>query len=323
MSRGVSVFWRRRRGATEVDLTADEARSIEHGVEKTRETVFGRVSNLFRRPVMDEATWEELTELLVESDMGPTLAFRLVEQARDMVQGEALQTPIEAETALRKQLVESLGAEEPALIEDLPGRVVVHMVGVNGSGKTTSAAKLTEYLKQQGKTSLLVAADTFRAAAIDQLQVWGRRTSTEVIAGQPGSDPGSIVFDSVKSAQARDIDVVIVDTAGRLHTKSNLMDELRKIKRVAVKADPHVSQVALLALDATTGQNALFQAKSFLESVDVDGIVLTKLDGTAKGGVVFAVFEELGVPIWYVGTGESAGDFAPFSHLAFVNALFE
>jgi fused signal recognition particle receptor len=168
-----------------------------------------------------------------------------------------------------------------------------------------------------------VAADTFRAAAIDQLKAWGARTSTDVIAAQPNSDPGAVVFDAVKSAQARSIDVTIVDTAGRLHTKSNLMDELRKIKRVAVKADPDVTQIALLVLDATTGQNALLQAKSFLEAVEVDGIVLTKLDGTAKGGVVFAVFEELKVPIWYVGAGEKAADLAPFDHLAFVNALFE
>ncbi len=317
------MFWRRRKSSAEVPLTVEEVQTIEEGARKTREGVFGRVSALFRQPVIDEETWEQLAELLVESDMGPNLAFRLVENARSIVEGEELRTPVEAETALRQQLVESLGSQEYDLLEDIPERVIVHMVGVNGSGKTTTSAKLTEYLKHRGKSSLLVAADTFRAAAIDQLKAWGQRTSTDVIAALPNSDPGSVVFDAAKSAKARDIDVTIVDTAGRLHTKSNLMDELRKIKRVAVKADPDVAQIALLVLDATTGQNALLQAKSFLDAVEVDGIVLTKLDGTAKGGVVFAVYEELKVPIWYVGAGEKATDLAPFDHLAFVNALFE
>ena len=316
------MFWRRRKAPTP-ELVAEETQAIEHSAQKTRDSVFGRISALFRKPVIDEETWETLAELLVQSDMGPELAFRLVDQARDMVEGEAMKTPVEAETALRKQLVDSLGVQEPMLLEDLPGRVVVHMVGVNGSGKTTTSAKLTQYLKHRDKTTLLVAADTFRAAAIDQLKVWGQRTNTEVIAGQPNSDPGAIVFDGVKSAASRNIDVVIVDTAGRLHTKFNLMEELKKIKRVASKADPEVSQVALLILDATTGQNALVQAKSFLDAVEVDGIILTKLDGTAKGGVVFSVFEELKVPIWYIGAGETPADIAPFDHLAFVNALFE
>jgi fused signal recognition particle receptor len=316
------MFWRRRRNVTPQQEAA-EAEAIEHVAQKTRETVFGRVSLLFRRPIIDEATWEELTELLIESDMGPALAFRLVARARELVEGDTLQTPVEAETALRRQLVESLGSQEPALLEDLPGRVVVHMVGVNGSGKTTTTAKLSQYLKDRDRKVLLVAADTFRAAAIDQLKVWGARTGTEVIAGQPNSDPGAIVFDGVKAAAARNIDVVIVDTAGRLHTKFNLMEELKKIKRVAAKADPDALQVALLVLDGTTGQNALLQARKFLDAVEIDGIVLTKLDGTAKGGVVFSVFEELGIPIWYLGSGEKPADIAPFNHLGFVNALFE
>lgn len=316
------MFWRRKKPISP-EQEAAEAAAIEHVAQNTRESVFGRVSSLFRRPVIDEATWEELTELLIESDMGPALAFRLVERARELVEGETMQTPVEAETALRRQLVESLGSQDPVLLEDVPGRVVVHMVGINGSGKTTTTAKLAQYLKERERTTILVAADTFRAAAIDQLKVWGQRTNTEVIAGQPNSDPGATVFDGVRSAAARNIDVVIVDTAGRLHTKFNLMEELKKIKRVAQKADPDVTQVALLILDATTGQNALLQAKSFLDAVEIDGIILTKLDGTAKGGVVFSVFEELKVPIWYIGSGEKATDLAPFNHLGFVNALFE
>lgn len=315
------MFWRRRKAETPQQREAETA-VVAHSVEKTREKVFGRVSSLFRRPVIDEATWEELAELLIESDMGPALAFRLVENARGLVEGEELRTPVEAETSLRTQLVQSLGSREPMLLEDLPGRAVVHMVGVNGSGKTTTTAKLSQYLKMRDRSVILVAADTFRAAAIDQLKIWGRRTHTEVIAGQPDSDPGAVVFDGVRAAASRGIDTVIVDTAGRLHTKFNLMEELKKIKRVASKADPNVPQIVLLVLDATTGQNALLQAKSFLGAVEVDGIVLTKLDGTAKGGVVFSVFEELGVPIWYVGSGEKSTDIAPFDHLEFVNALF-
>jgi len=315
------VFWRRNR-AVAVPLQSEEAEALERSVEKTRESVFGRVSQLFRRPVLDESTWDELTQLLMESDIGPSRAFRLVEHAREMVEGETLKTPVEAETALRRQLVESLGAAEPMLLEDQPGRLAVHMVGVNGSGKTTTSAKLSAYLRHRGRSTLLAAADTFRAAAIDQLQVWGERTGTDVIAGQQGSDPGAVVFDAVHAARMRGLDTVIIDTAGRLHTKTNLMDELSKLRRVATKADPDVTQVALLVLDATTGQNALMQAKRFLEAVQVDGIILTKLDGTAKGGVVFAVFEELNLPIWYVGSGEKLTDLAPFDHLAFVNALF-
>ncbi len=316
------MFWRRKKSTGESSLTPEETQALEQGVKRTKDSVFGRVSALFQRPIIDESTWEELAELLVESDMGPGLAFQLVDNARELVQGEEMRTPVEAETALRKQLVDSLGSQEYDLLEDIPNRLVLHMVGVNGSGKTTTSAKLTEYLRARGRSSILVAADTFRAAAIDQLKTWGARTNTEVIAGLPNSDPGAVVFDGVKAAKSRGVDVVIVDTAGRLHTKFNLMEELRKIKRVAAKADPEVQQVALLVLDATTGQNALLQAKSFLDAVDVDGIVLTKLDGTAKGGVVFAVFQELKVPIWYVGAGEKATDLAPFDHLAFVNALF-
>jgi fused signal recognition particle receptor len=317
------VFWRRRTKTADQALAVAEARSIEEGVRKTRESVFGHIASLFRQPVIDEATWEQLEELLIASDMGPNLALRLVDAAREMVEGEELRTPVEAETALRRQLVNSLGSEEHPLVEDLPRLTVVHMVGVNGSGKTTSAAKLANYLRQRGRRVLLVAADTFRAAAIDQLEIWGERIGVPVIAGQPNADPGAVVFDAIKAAESRHIDVVIIDTAGRLHTKFNLMEELRKIKRVASKADPDAQQVALLVLDATTGQNALQQAKRFLETVNADGIVLAKLDGTAKGGVAFAVYEELSVPIWYVGTGEKVTDLAPFDHLAFVNALFE
>jgi fused signal recognition particle receptor len=234
-----------------------------------------------------------------------------------------MRTPVEAETAIRRQMVEILGEDTHQPLETMPAGTIVLIVGVNGSGKTTSIAKLTHDLQRQGRSVLLAAADTFRAAAIDQLRVWGERTRTAVIAHQQGADPGAVVFDAVKAAQARGTDLLLVDTAGRLHTKFNLMEELQKIKRVAQKANADAPIVSLLVLDATTGQNAILQAKSFLQSVNVDGIILAKLDGTAKGGVAFSVYNELKVPIWYVGTGEKIGDFAPFDHLDFVNALFE
>jgi fused signal recognition particle receptor len=220
-------------------------------------------------------------------------------------------------------MVEILGAEEFLQLETMPSGTTVLIVGVNGSGKTTSIAKLTRYLEDAGRSVLLAAGDTFRAAAIDQLRLWGERVGASVIAHQPDADPGAVVFDAVQAARSRGLDFVLVDTAGRLHTKFNLMEELRKVKRVALKANPESQIVSLLVLDATTGQNAILQAKSFLETVEVDGIILAKLDGTAKGGVAFSVYNELKVPIWFIGTGEKAQDFAPFDHLAFVNALFE
>jgi fused signal recognition particle receptor len=220
-------------------------------------------------------------------------------------------------------MVEALGADEHTPLESMPSGTIILIVGVNGSGKTTSIAKLGSFLERRGRSVLLSAADTFRAAAIDQLKIWAERIHAPVVAHQPGADPGAVVFDSIQAARSRQVDFVLVDTAGRLHTKFNLMEELQKIKRVAGKASPDAAIVSLLVLDATTGQNAILQAKSFLQTVQVDGIILAKLDGTAKGGVAFSVYNELSVPIWYVGTGEKASDLAPFDHLEFVNALFE
>ena len=296
---------------------------LDLAVRKTREGIFGRIGDLFRQPVITDETWDELEELLIQADVGPATAEALVEGARTEVEREQLKTPVEAETAVRRQLVEVLGSDTNSPLESMPDGTVVLIVGVNGSGKTTSIAKLAAYLQLHDRSVLLAAGDTFRAAAIEQLQTWGERTSTAVIAHQQDADPGAVVFDAIKAAQARGVDIVLVDTAGRLHTKFNLMEELQKIKRVAQKASPDAPIVSLLVLDATTGQNAILQARQFLQTVDVDGIILAKLDGTAKGGVAFAVQRELGVPIWYVGTGEKADDFAPFDHLEFVNALFE
>ncbi len=311
---------RRERSEEEIQL---EHEQMEQAVEKTREGAFGRISNLFRQPIITEETWEELEDLLIQADVGPTTAITLVERARKQVEREEMQTPVEAETAVRRQMVDILGDDDHTPLEDMPDGTIILMVGVNGSGKTTSSAKLAGYLDRRERRVLLAAADTFRAAAIDQLKIWGDRINAPVVAHQPDADPGAVVFDAIKAAEARGMDMIMVDTAGRLHTKFNLMEELQKIKRVARKASPEAPIVSLLVLDATTGQNAILQAKSFLKAVDVDGIILAKLDGTAKGGVVFSVRNELGVPIWYVGTGEKVGDFAPFNHLEFVNALFD
>jgi fused signal recognition particle receptor len=251
------------------------------------------------------------------------VALELVEGARKQVEREELKTPVEAETAVRRQMVEVLGVDEHQPVETMPAGTIVLIVGVNGSGKTTSIAKLARYLQRRNRSVVLAAGDTFRAAAIDQLRIWSERVNVPIIAHQPDADPGAVIFDAIKAGQARSLDFVLADTAGRLHTKFNLMEELQKIRRVAQKANPDALIVSLLVLDATTGQNAVLQAKHFLQSVQVDGIILAKLDGTAKGGVAFSVHRELNVPIWFIGTGEKVEDFAPFDHLEFVNALFE
>jgi fused signal recognition particle receptor len=311
----------RRRATPEV--TEEEREQIDHAVQKTKDGVFNRISDLFRESVITEETWDTLEELLIQADVGPVTATNLVESARKDVEREELRTSVEAETALRRHMVEVLGRDEHEPLEDMPTGTVILMVGVNGSGKTTSTAKLTRYLQRYDRSVYLAAADTFRAAAIDQLRIWGERVKVRVVAHQQDADPSAVVFDAVKAAQQRQVDFVIVDTAGRLHTKFNLMEELQKIKRVAQKSNPEARIVSLLVLDATTGQNAILQAKSFLQTVDMDGIILSKLDGTAKGGVAFSVYNELKVPIWFIGTGEKIDDFAPFNHLEFVNALFE
>jgi fused signal recognition particle receptor len=315
----VRNLFRRATGAPKTD----EQEQIDQAVTKTREASFGRIANLFREAIVTEETWEELEDMLIQADVGPATSMKLVEGARKEVDKLEERTAVEAETALRRQMVEILGSDAHTPLERMPSGTVILMVGVNGSGKTTSTAKIARYLERHDRTVLLAAADTFRAAAIDQLRVWGERVRAPVIAHQQEADPGAVVFDAVRAAQARHIDAVIVDTAGRLHTKFNLMEELQKIRRVVGKAAPDAPVVSLLVLDATTGQNAILQAKSFLQTVNVDGIILAKLDGTAKGGVAFSVYNELKVPIWYIGTGEKMEDFAAFDHLEFVNALFE
>jgi fused signal recognition particle receptor len=320
-----------------------EPKKIEQSLTRTRESVFGRIARLFGgRGEVGEALWESLEELLIQADVGVPTTIALVERLRQRAVKEklgqaAVQQVLQEE--LRRMLrVPSSRFQVPSLKpQPATGDVrsetgdrrpetgklfVILVVGVNGTGKTTSIAKLARYHQQQGRQVLLAAADTFRAAAEEQLTVWGQRVGADVIAHQPGADPGAVVFDALQAAFARQADVLIIDTAGRLHTKYNLMEELKKIRRVVQKQVPEAPHQVLLVIDATTGQNALMQARQFTQAVEVTGIVLAKLDGTAKGGIAFAIVQELGIPIQFVGTGEKLDDWAEFDAGEFVHALF-
>ncbi len=300
----------------------------EQGVRRARESWFSRVVHLFDRVTVAEGLWEELEELLILADVGVATTAKLLERVKHRVEGEGLREGPEIRTALKEEMVRMLRVDEPPrdVAQPIPlspsGLTVILAVGVNGGGKTLSIAKLAHHFGQQGKRVVLAAADTFRAAAIDQLKILGQRVGVEVISQKPGADPGAVVFDSLEAAASRGGDVVIIDTAGRLHTKFNLMEELKKIKRVASRKDPQAPHEVLLVLDATTGQNGLAQARYFTEAVGVTGIFLAKLDGTAKGGIVLAICDELKIPILFIGTGEALDDLAPFEAQTFVEALF-
>jgi fused signal recognition particle receptor len=318
-----------------------EPKKLEQSLTRTRESVFGRIARLFGgRGEVGEALWESLEELLIQADVGVPTTVTLVERLRQRAAKEklgqaAVQQALQEE--LRRMLQvpspqssvpspkSQVSRPQPATGDRRPeaGKLfIILVVGVNGTGKTTSIAKLARYHQQQGRQVLLAAADTFRAAAEEQLTVWGQRVGADVIAHQPGADPGAVVFDALQAAFARKTDVLIIDTAGRLHTKYNLMEELKKIKRVVQKQVPEAPHQVLLVIDATTGQNALVQARQFTQAVEVTGIVLAKLDGTAKGGIAFAIVQELGIPIQFVGTGEKLDDWAEFNAGEFVSALF-
>jgi len=291
----------------------------EKGVKRTREAWWGKVVHLFDRPTFSEELWDELEELLISADVGVNTTAKLIGRLKERVTKENIKDAAQVRDALKEEIVSMLRAGGGAA-QGTDGKVaVVLVVGVNGVGKTTSIAKLAYSYKEQKKRVLLVAGDTFRAAAIDQLKVWGERIKVPVIAHQPGGDPAAVVFDALESAK-KNADIVIVDTAGRLHTKFNLMEELKKIRRVVDKSG--IEPQVLLVLDATTGQNGLTQAKYFTEAVKVNGILLAKLDSTAKGGIVLAVCDELKIPILYIGTGQELEDLAPFDPEEFVEALF-
>ncbi len=297
---------------------------FKQSLEKTRESVLKQVANLFTTEVIGDDLWEELEELLVRSDFGVTITNELVGKLQLRVERENLTQAPQLTAALREELVTMLGGAEGVGLVEIVGRPrVIEIVGVNGVGKTTSIAKLSYFLQNNRRRVIIAAGDTFRAAAVEQLKVWGQRIDVPIIAHDYSADPGAVVYDAMEAGRARGMDDVIVDTAGRLHTKFNLMEELKKIQRVAQKVDPTAPHEVLLVLDATSGQNALLQARSFREAVGVTGVILTKLDGTAKGGVAFAIRRELGVPIKFVGTGEKLDDFAPFDADSFVAALFD
>jgi fused signal recognition particle receptor len=298
------------------------SRKIGDGLTRTRQGFFGKISGLFGAREINDELWEELEELLILADVGVTPTAELVERLQERVRRERVRDSQAVREMLKEELRAILLGDAQQIADDGRLLTVVLVVGANGSGKTTSIAKLTRFYQQRGKRVILGAADTFRAAAIDQLKVWGQRVEADVISHQPGADPGAVVYDAIQAARARNADVLIVDTAGRLHTKYNLMQELKKVRAVAAKNVHHAPHETLLVLDATTGQNALSQARHFKDAVEVTGIILAKLDGTAKGGVVFAIARELGLPIRYVGTGEGLDDWAEFDADVFVNSLF-
>lgn len=298
------------------------ARSIRDSLSRTRNAVFSRVAGLLGTSEVTDETWDRLEELLIRADVGVETTVFIVDRLRQRARDEAILQARELQEVLRDEL-RALLADPPPL--NLGGRDqdVVLVVGVNGSGKTTSIAKMAYHWQRRDRRVLLAAADTYRAAAVEQLDVWAQRAGVGIVKGPPGGDPGAVVFDALQAARSRAKDLVIVDTAGRLHTQYNLMSELQKVRRVAsqkVEGAPHET---LLVLDATTGQNALSQARHFQEAVEVTGIVLAKLDSTARGGMVFAVARELELPVQFVGTGERLEDLAPFDPDAFVGGLFE
>lgn len=296
-------------------------KSLEESVEKSRGGAFSALRELFRPGVrLDEDFWEELEATLIMADVGPYLAEELIGSAREAIKEAGAQSAVEAHGAIEDLLVRQLTAGSSALISSQPLTVIL-MVGVNGSGKTTMSAKLAHWLQEQGNDCILAAADTFRAAAIDQLRVWAERVRVPLIAQQPGADPGAVVYDALDSALARNASHLIVDTAGRLQTKTNLMDELGKVQRIAAKRVGGAAIETLLVIDAITGQNALNQATIFRDAIDVSGLILTKLDSTARGGSVFSIARELDLPLKFVGTGEQLNDMDVFDSTRFVRAL--
>lgn len=292
-----------------------------NGLEKTRKVTFGRIASFFGASEINEDSWEELEALLIQADLGLDTTEEIIAAIKEKTRTEGLTQMAEMGALLRAELLARL--ETPSLPDFSVQPTVIMLVGVNGSGKTTSAAKLAHSFQENGKSVLLVAADTYRAAAIDQLRVWAERAAVPLVAGQPGGDPGAAAYDGISAAIARDMDIAIIDSAGRLHTRYNLMEEIKKVYRVSGKALPGAPHATWLVLDATTGQNALQQAKAFQEAVQVDGVILAKLDSSAKGGMAFAIKAQLGLPIIYAGLGEGIEDLKLFDPEAFVNGIIE
>jgi fused signal recognition particle receptor len=295
---------------------------LKEGLSKTRKGITEKIDQvLVSLGKVDEELFEELEEILVTADLGIDTSLRIIEVSKRKVKEDKITDPQKIKTILKDTLTELMGENTPTLDIDPPPAVIM-VIGVNGVGKTTSIGKIANMLKRNGKRVIIAAADTFRAAAIDQLEIWTKRAGVDLIKHSEGSDPGAVVYDAIQAAKARRADVVICDTAGRLHTKKNLMEELRKITRIIDREMPEARRENLLVLDATTGQNAVSQAKIFSEVADVSGIVLTKLDGTAKGGIVITIASELNIPVKLIGVGEQMDDLQPFNSREFVDALF-
>jgi fused signal recognition particle receptor len=297
---------------------------MKEAVTRTRENLSERIEEVvsFGKEI-DRGTLDDLEGTLIGADLGSTTTHEILQKLRDKADRKQIKDVVELKRLLKEEILAILSAANKLPVQRVDGvPEVILVVGVNGTGKTTTIGKLAQFLRSDGKTVLLCAADTFRAAAIDQLEVWGQRTGTEVIRTKPGGDPSAVLYDALQAATARHSDYVIVDTAGRLHTKTNLMAELEKMRRTAQRIIPGAPHETLLVMDATTGQNGLQQARLFTEAAGVTGIVLTKLDGTAKGGVVVAISRELGLPVRYVGVGEKIGDLLRFDPKEFVDSLF-
>jgi fused signal recognition particle receptor len=296
---------------------------LKDGLAKTRDAFTDRIEQIISgSSKIDDNLMEELEEAMIQADIGVNTAMRIMNDVRKTVRKEQIESPAALYDVLSKKIAEILGGESKPLNMAATAPTVILVVGVNGVGKTTTIGKLAGQLKREGRKVLLAAGDTFRAAAIDQLEIWGNRVGAEVIKHGEGSDPAAVAFDAAQAAKARKADVLIMDTAGRLHNKSNLMDELRKVTRIISREIPGAPHEVLLVLDATTGQNAISQARAFQEVAGVTGVALTKLDGTAKGGVVVAISSELSIPVKLIGIGEGIDDLRPFAPEDFAAALF-
>ncbi len=289
-------------------------------LDRTRKSTFGRIVTVFGGSEVNQETWDDLEALLIQADVGVGTSMEIISRLRKSILDEGITKTEDLQRVLSAILRDLLLPPLTLTIDDHHPAIIL-LVGVNGSGKTTTAAKLGYRYAQEGKKVLLAAGDTYRAAAIDQLQVWGERLNLPVVAGQPDSDPGAVAYDAVQSAVARKMDILLIDTAGRLHTRYNLMEELKKVNRVVGKAMEGAPHAVLLVLDATTGQNALVQARAFQQAVQANGVILTKLDSSARGGMAFAIQKELGLPIYYAGLGEKPEDLQPFDRDEFVNNI--
>lgn len=292
---------------------------LKEGLKKTKDNIGKKIFAAFSGRALDDDFYEELEEAMLTADMGVTATEQILDEFKDKVYREKITDTEKAKNLLKRIMVDSISYDIP----DYDYPLVILLAGVNGVGKTTAIGKLANYFKSIGKSVVVAAADTFRAAASDQLEVWADRANVRIIKHKEGSDPASVVFDAISSAKARGDDVILVDTAGRLHNKKNLMDELKKIHKVIIRELPNADYRSYIVLDATTGQNALSQVEIFSEAIDIDGIILTKLDGTAKGGVVMAISAEQEIPVVFVGVGEKIDDLLPFNPEEFVDAIFE